>query len=101
MTDGQSAGDTEREAYGNVLLFRVLFNEDRTRIDTNHDVMGWGIRFPTGWCYVDWNREAYPLEDRLDEPHVSIYGNLDDVEQGTGGDIDIMHKQKVEQEVGE
>jgi len=74
---GHSAGGTEREAYRDVLLFRVLFNDDRTRIDTNHDVMGWGVRFPAGWCYVDWNRE------------------------GTGGDIDIIHEQNVACEVGD
>jgi hypothetical protein len=93
MTGGQSQGDTERKGY--VLLFRVLFNEDRTRIETEHDVMGWGIRFPSGWCYVDWNREAYAPEDRLDHPHVSVYGSFCDVEQGTGGDVEVIHEQTV------
>jgi hypothetical protein len=82
------------------MLFRVLFNEDRTRIDTDHDVMGWGIRFPSGRCYVDWNREAYAPEDRLDHPHVSEYGSFEDVEQGTGGDVEVLHEQTVERELG-
>ncbi|MWG36945.1 hypothetical protein [Halomarina oriensis] len=70
-----------------LLLFRVLRDEDRTRVETRDDVMGWGVQFPTGQCYVDWYREAYAPEDRLDNPHVSIYGSLSDVEQGTGGTV--------------
>jgi len=93
MTDDYSPHDTERKGY--VLLFRVLFNENRTRIETEHDVMGWGIRFPSGWCYVDWNREAYGPEDRLDHPHVSVYGSFGDVEQGTGGDVEVTYQQTV------
>lgn len=76
-------------------LFRVLFNEDRTRIETRHDVMGWGVQFPSGQCFVDWNREAYDPGDRLDHRHVSIYGSFPDVEQGTGGDVEVTHEQEV------
>lgn len=76
----------------NLLLFRVMFNEDRTRLDTDHDVMGWGVKFPSGHCYVDWNLDAYAPEDRLDNPHVSVYGSLEDVEQGTGGDVDPFYE---------
>jgi hypothetical protein len=72
-------------------IFLVHYDEDRTRIDTDDDLMGWGVRFPTGQCYVDWNRRAYDEEDRLDHPHVSIYGSLGDVEQGTGGEVEIVH----------
>jgi len=69
-------------------LFRV-FPSDRTRIDVDDDTLGWGVRFPSGECYVDWNREVFDPEDRLDHPHVSKYGSLEDVEQGTGGDITV------------
>lgn len=80
---------------GFLLLFRVLFNEDRTRVDTDDDVMGWGVRLPDGQCYVYWNLEAFPPEDRLDNPHVSIYGSFEDVNQGTGGDVDVFHEQTI------
>lgn len=83
------------EAHQPILLFRVLFNQERTRVETDHDVMGWGIRFPSGWCYVDWNRRAYAAEDRLTHPHVSIYGSIEDVEQGTGGDVKVFFRQPV------
>lgn len=79
-----------------IRLFRVMFDEERTRVETDHDVMGWGVQFPSGLCYVDWNRQAYPPEDRLDHPHVSQYGSLDDVEQGTAGTVEIIHHQHVQ-----
>ena len=67
-------------------IYRVL-RTDETRIDVDEDVLGWGVEFPSGLCVVDWNREAFPEDDRLDHPHLSQYGSLEDVEQGTGGRI--------------
>lgn len=69
-------------------VFRV-FPSERTRIDTNDGALGWGVQFPSGECYVDWNRMVFDEDDRLEEPHVSKYGSLADVEQGTGGDVDV------------
>ncbi|TVT89296.1 hypothetical protein [Haloferax volcanii] len=60
---------------------------DRTRIDTEDGVLGWGVRLPSGLCVVDWNRMVFDEDDRLDHPHQSLYGSFDDVEQGTGGDV--------------
>lgn len=71
-------------------VFRV-FGSDRTRLDTDGGVLGWGVEFPNGDCIVDWNRTAFPKENRLDNPHLSQYGSLADVEQGTGGDVEIEH----------
>lgn len=80
-----------------IKTFRVLFDEDRTRIDIDRDaIMGWGVQFPSGMCYVDWNREAYPEEHRLDHPHISQYGSFADVEQGTGGTIEVLQVMEVE-----
>lgn len=73
-----------------IRLFRVVRDEERTRVDTVDDVLGWGIEFPCGACHVDWNRDAYPEENRLDYPHISQYGSFDDVEQGTGGTIQML-----------
>lgn len=78
-----------------ILVFRVLFDPERTRVETDHAVMGWGVKFPSGLCYVDWNTEAYPPEDRLDNDHVSMYGSLADVEQGTGGAVEKLHQRAV------
>jgi len=72
------------------LAFRVFRDEDRTRIDVDGDVLGWGVEFPSGECYVEWNLEAFPEDDRLDHDHVSIYGSRDDVEQGTGGNVVVQ-----------
>jgi hypothetical protein len=68
-----------------VATFRVYRDTDRTRIDVDDDLLGWGVRFPSGACYVEWRRASFPEGDRLDHPHVSRYGSVDDVEQGTGG----------------
>lgn len=76
-------------------VFRVLRDSDRTRVETNGDVLGWGVRFPCGRCYVDWNRKAYPEGDRLDHPHISEYGSIPDVEQGTGGEYETIHRWEV------
>ncbi len=67
--------------------FRVFRDGERTRIDTDDGLLGWGCQFPSGVCIVDWRLEAFPEEDRLDHPHTSRYGSPDDVEQGTGGVI--------------
>jgi hypothetical protein len=67
--------------------FRVYRDEDRTRIDVDDDLLGWGVAFPEGGVYVAWNRKAFPEDDRLEHPHISVYGSVTDVEQGTGGDV--------------
>lgn len=67
--------------------FTVNADPERTRVDGVDDLLGWGVQFPSGTCYVEWNRGAFPPDDRLSHDHVSRYGSLSDVEQGTGGMI--------------
>lgn len=68
---------------------RVCWESDRTRVDIEGWLMGWGVQFhPSGQCALHWYRDAYPEEDRLDHPHISLYGSMDDVRQGTGGDVE-------------
>lgn len=81
---------------GTVTVFRVLSDEERTRLEVTEDLLGVGVQFPSGWCMVDWNLEAYEREDRLDNPHYSFYGSLDDVRQGTGGEVDVRFSWDVE-----
>jgi len=76
-------------------VFRVVRDDDRTRVDTIEDIMGWGVQFPSGACHIDWNRQAYAEEDRLDYPHISLDGTDDDVEQGTGGTVEVMDEFEV------
>jgi len=73
-----------------VKLFRVVRDEERTRVETDDDLLGHGVEFPCGRCYVEWNRDAYSEEDRLENPHISIYGSFADVEQGTGGNVEVI-----------
>lgn len=68
-------------------ILRVESNEDRTRVETKDSLLGRGVQFPSGFIVMEWRRESYPPADRLEEPHQSVYQSLDDLEQGTGGDV--------------
>jgi len=61
-------------------VFRVKPPEDGD-MDFESDVIGVGIDFPNHDVYVDWKNSAFP--DELDDPHVSVYGSIDDLEQAT------------------
>lgn len=75
-----------------ITLFRV-FPSERTRIDVDpNEPLGWGIQFPSNLVFVDWNRDVFDEADRLDFAHISQYGSLDDVEQGTGGDVVVEYE---------
>jgi len=82
--------DDENPTDGPALrLLRVCFESERTRVDIDGWLMGFGVQFyPSGRCVLHWNRDAYPEKDRLDHPHVSLYSSLADVKQGTGGDVE-------------
>jgi len=87
--DQKAVGDDEWSA--TALTFRVLADpEDDT--DYNDDVLGVGVSFPEAGVYVDWHREAFP--DQLEEPHVSEYGTIEDLEQATGNVIEMDEEQK-------
>lgn len=70
-------------------LFEV-YRTDETRIETLGALLGWGCQFPSGTCIVEWNLEAFPEDDRLDNEHTSRYGSIADVEQGTGGQVEFV-----------
>lgn len=74
-----------------VTVFRVDRSEN-TRIEGVGEVMGWGVEFPCGRCHVDWNLDAYPPDDRLGGPHISLYESFEDVEQGTGGTVEVVER---------
>lgn len=77
------------EDIAGLAVFKV-FRDGGTRIDTVDDLLGWGVKFPNGTCVVDWKRTAFPEHQRLDHPHISQYGSLADVEQGTGGTAEVV-----------
>lgn len=77
-----------------VTVFRLLRN-DKTRLDNVGSVMGWGIAFAESGAFLEWNRSAFPEDERLGESHVSMYGSLEDVEQGAGGKVEIIDKYTV------
>ena len=68
-------------------VFRVTAPEDDAD-DYEDDILGIGVDFPKSDVYVDWRNEVFP--DELDDPHVSVYGSIADLEQATGNDTEQL-----------
>lgn len=52
--------------------------------ERNYAETGIGFRFPSGQIAVEWNRRAWPPEQRLEHEHVSLYGSVDDLKKACG-----------------
>jgi transcription termination factor NusB len=85
--DSSSDGHVTKEDTVGVDVFRITAAEDDDT-DYNGDLLGMGVDFPEHDVYVDWRRDAFP--DALDDPHVSIYGSVDDLQQATGNEIESL-----------
>lgn len=84
--DQKADPDVDQKGFG-ADVFRVrAAKDDDTEYDG--DVLGIGVDFPESDVYVDWRREAFP--DELEDPHVSIYGSKEDLEQATGNVIEHL-----------
>ncbi|WP_245180575.1 XkdF-like putative serine protease domain-containing protein [Haloarcula amylovorans] len=83
----KTAATVSKEDTVGVDVFRITAAEDD---DTNYDgdLLGMGVDFPEHDVYVDWRRDAFP--DALDDPHVSIYGSVEDLQQATGNEIESL-----------
>lgn len=66
-------------------VYRVAADPDDDT-DYNGDLLGIAVDFPESDVYVDWRREAFP--DQLEDPHVSIYGSIEDLVQATGNVVE-------------
>ncbi|MWG32964.1 hypothetical protein [Halomarina oriensis] len=75
-------------------VFRLLRTNPHD-IKLHGAVLGWGIEFPNSGCYVDWRLTAFPKDDRLGGPHVSIYDTVDDVVQATGATLRTLFEREV------
>lgn len=82
-----NAKTVTKEDMVGVDVFRVRAAEDDDT-DYDGDLLGMGVDFPEHDVYVDWRREAFP--EPLDDPHVSVYGSVDDLEQATGNVIESL-----------
>lgn len=86
LTKGMGkASELTQKAQG-VDIFRIIAPDDG---DYESDLLGMGVDMPNHDVYVDWHLEAFG-DDALDNPHVSIYGSLADLNQVTDGDIDSL-----------
>lgn len=57
-----------------------VFDEDWHRIAV-------GAELPSGLMIVEWNRRAFPEEERTDAPVYSQYQSKEDAEEATGGRV--------------
>lgn len=71
-------------------LFQIV-NEGAIEDVDGDEVLGWGVRFPSGLLVLDWRLEAFPEEIRLEEPHLSLYGSLEDLEVAIGGRVEDLY----------
>lgn len=85
--DVDNAKAVTKEDTVGVDVFRVVAAADDDT-DYDGDLLGMGVDFPEHDVYVDWRREAFP--DQLSDPHVSIYGSIDDLEQATDNVIESL-----------
>lgn len=79
----QQAGEMDAD------VFQIVATEDDDQ-DLSSDLMGIGVDFPNAGVYVDWNIDAWPDDEQLEEAHVSDYGTLADLEQATGGVVEPL-----------
>jgi hypothetical protein len=84
--------DEQADSFG-VDVFRIVQAEDGD-MDLDGDVMGVGVDFPNAGTYVDWRIEAWPDDEQLQDPHVSDYGSVEDLEQATGGVVEHLQTVK-------
>ncbi|MDF9748372.1 XkdF-like putative serine protease domain-containing protein [Natrinema salsiterrestre] len=85
--DVDNAKAVTKEDTVGVDVFRVRAADD-DETDYDGDLLGMGVDFPEHDVYVDWRRAAYP--DELDDPHVSVYGSVGDLEQATGNVVESL-----------
>jgi len=83
----EAAAVVSKEDTVGVDVFRVTAADDDDT-DYDGDLLGMGVDFPEHDVYVDWRRDALP--DALDDPHVSIYGSVEDLQQATGNEIESL-----------
>lgn len=67
-------------------VFRLL-RTGGAKSNDRTNMLGRGVQFPDGSCYLFWNREAFPKHQQLEGEHMSKYDCLDDVEKVTNGKV--------------
>jgi hypothetical protein len=84
-TEAESGATTEAKAIPDdfgVDVYRV------TGDASDNGPLGVAVDMPESDVYVDWRREAF--EDPLADPHVSVYGSIEDLEQATGNETELV-----------
>jgi len=88
MVQERIAGDDSSQSF-ELTVHRILAPEHNDH-DFVEPVLGLVVELPNGGVYADWNIDAWPDDEQLQDPHVSIYGSLDDFEQVSEGRLDRL-----------
>lgn len=70
-------------------VYRILAPPDGDH-EFIEPVLGIVVDFPNSGVYADWNVDAWPDDDQLDDSHVSIYGSLEDCRQVAEGTLEQL-----------
>ncbi|ELZ84450.1 hypothetical protein C453_12926 [Haloferax elongans ATCC BAA-1513] len=82
-----SEGAVVGEEFG-VDIHRIIAPDEPH--DFVHPVLAIVVEFDNGAVFADWNIDAWPDDEQLDAPHVSIYGSLDDLGRVTEGTLEHL-----------
>lgn len=79
-----------------LLLFRIRSSVDDVQTNASGSIKGWGIRFPSGICYIDWNPGYFPEHQQYEEPHVSMFASYSDFQEATDGFVETIYAEPID-----
>lgn len=83
-------GTTQQQADGFAIdVLEVVQEGDEGPVEDGA-LLGLGADMPNAGVYVDWNNDAWPDDEQLADPHVSDYGTVEDLEQATGNEVNVI-----------
>lgn len=72
-------------------IYRIMAPEGGGH-EFTEQILGIVAEFPNGGVYADWNIDAWPDETQLQNPHVSIYGSIEDLERVAEGTLEHIRE---------
>jgi hypothetical protein len=91
---GNPGGNAPETGKQDSLQLIQVFGQDG---EFDGELIGVGVDFPNSGVYVDWLNEKWPDDQQLDEPHVSDYGTVGDLEQATGNRVEMADNVHVDE----
>jgi len=80
--------ETQADGFG-VDVYRII-QTDTEGLASEGDILAVAVDMPNAGVYADWNIDAWPEDEQLSEAHVSDYGNIEDLQSVTQGDLELV-----------